>query len=434
MRLYIKDGNTYTVNDNTKIELLNLGEFVSAIKSASSHVPTPHFKTTLKYKLTSDGKEYLGESVFDSYKAITDGIEGTLDEECPYTVELQNWNLADYTDPYLDIAILRKEEKEERKDIDIAGLVSSIDNEVDSINNEIESLKGKKASELLSDDAYKLLDLPMILFPYGEIQFFGKDEIDEMQKGFRNDPETGEVYPEWVGIEYVLVGFDATAGVGPDQYIVNTVAKDYPVYWLMTDGGDWKHPILICKSLEKFNKIMELIKSYEEKIYNNKFTIKDKNDLLRFITMTLVGEPVNDYWKDLLNNAVVKDPRFDEVYNYTKEGYGELSSNWLENKIDELIQQPELFEEFYKIKNDNPNIEKNSDINLYNINIDNPVSVYGITINTFIDMLKEGSPLPNNLFDIYKELCHIKVMYKDKDPDSAKVSASIWLKNYGIKR
>ena len=273
MNLYLKDGNTLIINDNLKLELLNCDEFVSAIKSSSKMIPAPHFRATLRFKLIDKGKEYFGESVFDSYKAINEGINNTIDESSPYIVELNDWRLSDNDEKYLSFNITEKP-------------------------------KDYEVSNMLTEEAYKLLDIPMMLFPYGEIQFFGKENLDEMQKGFRNKPDTGEIYEEWAGKEYVLVGFDATAGLGPDQYILKIDDPNFPVYWLMTDGGDWKHPDLICDSLEKFNKIMNLLYSYEKTIYNSELDSLKKDEIYNRICEIIGTKDISYYWNSLLNNAL----------------------------------------------------------------------------------------------------------------------------------
>ncbi|MBP5684612.1 MAG: hypothetical protein J6X02_05095 [Bacilli bacterium] len=269
MILYLKNGNTLTINNDLKLELLNVDDFVSIIKEASSNVPAPHFKATLKYKLIDNEKEYLGESTFDSYN----GIKSTIDEESPYIVELDDWRLSDNTEKYLSFNITSKK-------------------------------KTGKVSDKLSDEAYKLLELPMILFPYGEIQFFNKDEIDEMQKGYRTNPHTGEMYEEWAGDEYVLIGYDATAGVGVDQYIIKTDDLKLPIYWLMTDGGDWKHPVLICDSLDKFSNIIKLLSKYQDDLYDGTLTNEQKNDIYNKICEIVGTNNNTKYWNDLLNYAL----------------------------------------------------------------------------------------------------------------------------------
>ncbi len=273
MNLYLKDGNTLIISDNLKLELLNCDEFVSAIKNASKMVPAPHFRATLRFKLVDHDKEYLGESVFDSYKVIKEGFNNTIDESSPYIVELNDWRLSDNDDKYLSFNITEKP-------------------------------KDYEVSNMLTEEAYKLLGLPMMLFPYGEIQFFGKENIDEMQKGFRNKPDTGEIYEEWAGKEYVLIGFDATAGCGPDLYILKTDDPKYPVYWLMTDGGDWEKPELICDSLEKFNRIMKLLNSYEDTIYNSGLDTLKKDEIYNHICEIMGTKDISFYWDSLLNRGL----------------------------------------------------------------------------------------------------------------------------------
>ena len=68
----------------------------------------------------------------------------------------------------------------------------------------------------LSKEAYELLKLPTLEFKYGTIEFLTEDSIDDGQDGFRYNSLTGEKIDGWTGGEYVIVGFDYSAGCGPD--------------------------------------------------------------------------------------------------------------------------------------------------------------------------------------------------------------------------
>ncbi len=104
MKLFLKDGNIFELNSNTKIELLNIDEFGSIIRSASNSVPAKHIIIGLKYKLICNNATYMGESIFDSYKSISN----TIDDNSPYKVELVNWRLSDKEDKYLEMNIIEK--------------------------------------------------------------------------------------------------------------------------------------------------------------------------------------------------------------------------------------------------------------------------------------------------------------------------------------
>ena len=104
MKLYLKDGNTLTVEENVKLEVLNLEEFLENLKKYSDKVPAPHYYVTLHYKLIVDNAEYLGNTIFDTYK----GFINNNDETCPYTVELMNWKLGNDDDKYLEFNITQK--------------------------------------------------------------------------------------------------------------------------------------------------------------------------------------------------------------------------------------------------------------------------------------------------------------------------------------
>ena len=91
MKIYIEKENTLQIDENTKLVLLNADEFVSTIKRKSGFVPAGHIRVSLKYKLVYNNDEYIGESIFDSYKDISN----TIDKNAPYRVELVNWKLSD---------------------------------------------------------------------------------------------------------------------------------------------------------------------------------------------------------------------------------------------------------------------------------------------------------------------------------------------------
>ena len=161
-------------------------------------------------------------------------------------------------------------------------------------------------NSMLDDEAYKLLKLPTIEFTYGEIEFFDKKTIDDAQAGFRYNALTGEKIEEWTGDEYVIVGYDATAGCGPDPYIVKTSDSKLPVYWLMADGGDWSNPDLICDSLDNFNKIISMLASYEE-YFSGELTPDLKEEILDKISEIENSSSVNEYWNELLDRAMPLD-------------------------------------------------------------------------------------------------------------------------------
>lgn len=195
--------------------------------------------------------------------------------------------------------------KEEHDDIvDINEMIKQFEQE----------MSAKKASELLSDRAYELLELPSVQFKYGKLDFFPKNEIDQLQFGYRNDPDTGQIFDDWIGREYVVIGLDSTiVPSAADQIIINT--KDYmlPVYWLMTDGGSWNDPELICDSLEKFNKIIKLLKENEFLLIKN-LDQDIKNQLYDQICHIIGMEQVSEYWMGLLNSAdYLEDMMHDDI-------------------------------------------------------------------------------------------------------------------------
>ena len=158
----------------------------------------------------------------------------------------------------------------------------------------------------LDEATYELLKLPTIDFPLGEIEFFDKDTIDEAQAGFRYNSETGEKIEEWPDDKFVIVGYDGTAGCGPDPYFVDTSNPKLPVYWFVTDGGDWANPDCICRSLEEFNKTIKVINDYSDTISNNELTEETKEEILKKIH-DIQGDEISYYWGEILNGAMEFD-------------------------------------------------------------------------------------------------------------------------------
>lgn len=156
----------------------------------------------------------------------------------------------------------------------------------------------------LNEKAYKLLDLPYIEFSYGDIDFFDEKTIDNGQAGFRYNSLTNEKINEWVGDDYIIIGYDSTAGCGPDPYIVKTSDPKLPVYWLMTDGGDWSNPDFVCDSLENFNKIINMLSEYSSYFSNSSLTEEVKQTILNKICDIEGKNSISDYWEQLLDVAM----------------------------------------------------------------------------------------------------------------------------------
>ena len=108
MRLYLNEGNVFTVNDDLILEILNVKDFISSLKGA---VPgnVGHLIAKLNYKLICGSDEYNGEVVFDSYKVIrTHCLDNNIDEKSPYKVEFVDWRLSDKDDKYFDVNIFKR--------------------------------------------------------------------------------------------------------------------------------------------------------------------------------------------------------------------------------------------------------------------------------------------------------------------------------------
>ena len=161
--------------------------------------------------------------------------------------------------------------------------------------------------DMLDEKAYELLKLPYIEFQYGSLEFFNKDTIDNAQAGFRYNSITGEKIDGWTGDEYVIIGYDSTVGCGPDPYIIKTDDSNLPVYWLISDGGDWSNPDLICDRLETFNKIINMLNEYAEYFFDMTLTSKLKKEILNKISKIEGKNNISDYWDTLLNNAIEEE-------------------------------------------------------------------------------------------------------------------------------
>lgn len=139
-------------------------------------------------------------------------------------------------------------------------------------------------SDKIPNEIYKKMKkLKDMSFKYGEIEFFSKETIDEAQAGFRFIPPTNEIINDWAGDEYVIIGYDSTAGCGPDPLIMKTDDEKYPIYWLMTDGGDWNNPEKIANSLDDYIVIMSIIKGYEKELEDSTLTETQYNNIINEI-------------------------------------------------------------------------------------------------------------------------------------------------------
>lgn len=172
-------------------------------------------------------------------------------------------------------------------------------NEKTKENDKIAIEISKSVKDMLTEDTYNKLKKLYI----GELDiiFFKRENIDAGQIGFRYTGffnEIGEIIDEWPGNEYVIIGYDSTAGCGPDPYIMKTDEKELPIYWLMTDGGDWKNPDKIANSFNDFIKIIDCI----NKNLNSKNQL-NKELILNEISKINLNENM-EYWKSLLENVI----------------------------------------------------------------------------------------------------------------------------------
>jgi len=156
----------------------------------------------------------------------------------------------------------------------------------------------------LSNEVYdKLNNLEELYFQYGDIIFFSKTNIDDAQKGFRYVPSDNSIIDEWAGNEYVIVGYDSTAGFGPEPIIMKVDEQNLPMYHLMTDGGDWKNPDKIANSFDDYIKIMNCISEFSE--YFEYSTLSEENYNLLINKISQINSNENmDYWKILLQSTI----------------------------------------------------------------------------------------------------------------------------------
>ena len=199
----------------------------------------------------------------------------------------------------------------------------------------------KIVSDKLSDKAYDLLKLPNIQFKYGSLRFFNKDNINEMQDGFRFNGRTGERIQDWPGDNYVIIGYDETAGCGPEPYIVKTDEEKLPVYWLMTDGGDWSKPTFVCDSLEEFSKSINMLVDYASFFRSSTLTEELKQEIIDKIGVIEGKEVISEYWDYLLSNAIPYEEDVDQTYEDVSSLLKSSGYNLTPEEIKQKIQNGE---------------------------------------------------------------------------------------------
>lgn len=170
-----------------------------------------------------------------------------------------------------------------------------------TIKKEVNMSKiSEKVKDKISESTYeKLKELHDLSFMYGEVTYFGKDNIEEAQYGFRYNPKEETVIEDWTGDEYVIIGYDGSIGDGPDPIIIKTDEPELPVYYFATEYEDWKKPNLIAKSLDDYIKIMQMISEYSDDIEESTLSEEDYDDLMKKI------KPMskNVYWENFLEKT-----------------------------------------------------------------------------------------------------------------------------------
>jgi len=102
--ILINNGNFYK-DDNLNIEITNLDSFLQMMNKSSNAVPAPRLEAPIMFKVTIDGKEYEGKTVFNSYSGLTSEIE----KSCPYDIKVSNWELGRIiTNPSIIFEIVKR--------------------------------------------------------------------------------------------------------------------------------------------------------------------------------------------------------------------------------------------------------------------------------------------------------------------------------------
>lgn len=118
IKIFIEKQNEVKIDDEHKLILLNVDEFVNNIKNNSNRVPMGHIQVVLKYKVVHKNYVYYGESIFDSYS----DIKNKIDENSPYKVELINWKLSDKEEKYLEFNFIKVNNRNYKETFSTEGL------------------------------------------------------------------------------------------------------------------------------------------------------------------------------------------------------------------------------------------------------------------------------------------------------------------------
>ena len=105
-------------------------------------------------------------------------------------------------------------------------------------------------------------------------------------------------------MDYIVIGYDSTAGCGHDPIIIDTKDPDYPVYWLLTSSSNWENPEKIANSLDEFINNYKLLYDYKDKLVSDSLTNEDYNNLIQKISMTTDREHLR-WWISLLRSATM---------------------------------------------------------------------------------------------------------------------------------
>lgn len=104
MKLFLKDGNIYKINNDVKLEFINLEDFYNKMLNVPKPIPT-NFMCSLVYKVIVNEDEFIGQyDIWPNTKNINN-----LDEKCQYDFDFIGINYTRYdVNKYIEFDLLEK--------------------------------------------------------------------------------------------------------------------------------------------------------------------------------------------------------------------------------------------------------------------------------------------------------------------------------------
>lgn len=124
-----------------------------------------------------------------------------------------------------------------------------------------------------------------------DFYLYPKNEIIEAQAGFRYNAETKELIKDWIGDNYMVIGYDSAGG---DPFITDVSSTELPVFTMIHD--DWSSLEKITDSFENYISILKMIKETD-------LSDKDKKDKLLSDINKLNENKYKDFWDSKINDA-----------------------------------------------------------------------------------------------------------------------------------